>query len=128
MQRSIDTGGTQAGFAARLRILALALLLPAFAFAQGGAPTANPRLASLGIEVWPEYDRPAALVILKGTLAEGADADITVIHPELAWTVDVKAFCSRGKNSPFHGHKMKGRAVLTIVNGTIKYDGLASNP
>jgi hypothetical protein len=71
MQPSIGNGGAQAGLAARLRILALALLLlPAFAFAQGGAPKGNPRLASLAIEVWPEYDRPAALVILKGALAE----------------------------------------------------------
>ena len=56
-----------------LRMIALALLvLPAFALAQtGGAPKDNPRLASLNIEIWPEYDRPAALVILRGALAEG---------------------------------------------------------
>ena len=71
MQPSIDIGGARAGFGARIRILVLALLLlPAFAFAQGGAPKGNPRLASLAIEVWPEYDRPAALVILKGALAD----------------------------------------------------------
>ena len=47
------------------------LLLPALALAQaGGVPKGNPRLASLGIEIWPEYDRPGALVILKGALAE----------------------------------------------------------
>jgi len=69
---------------------------------------------------------PARILNLpKGTLAKGADADITVIHPELAWTVNVQAFRSRGKNSPFSGRKMKGRAVLTIVGGDIKYDGLA---
>ncbi len=51
--------------------LALALLLPALVHAQAAA-TANPRLASLGIEIWPEYDRPAALVILRGALAEDA--------------------------------------------------------
>jgi hypothetical protein len=60
-------------FAARMRMIALALLvLPAFALAQtGGVPKGNPRLASLNIEIWPEYDRPAALVILRGALAEG---------------------------------------------------------
>lgn len=72
---------------------------------------------------------PARILNLrKGTLEKGADADLTVINPELTWTVDVKAFCSRGKNSPFHGRKMKGRAVLTVVNGSVKYDGLASKP
>ena len=70
---------------------------------------------------------PARILNLpKGTLIKGSDADITVIHPDLSWTVNVKAFHSRGKNSPFSGRKMKGRAVLTIVGGDIKYDGLAS--
>jgi len=67
---------------------------------------------------------PARILGLpKGTLKEGADADITVIDPNLKWIVDVKAFRSRGKNSPFHGHPMQGRAVLTIVGGEIKFDG-----
>ncbi len=40
------------------------------AAAGSDAPAANPRLASLQIEIWPEYDRPAAaLVILRGQLA-----------------------------------------------------------
>jgi dihydroorotase len=67
---------------------------------------------------------PARILNLpKGTLKVGVDADITVIDPKLKWTVDVKAFRSRGKNSPFHGREMQGRAVLTIVGGDIKYDG-----
>jgi hypothetical protein len=71
--RRIDADRAQARFAARLVMLALALLMPSTqALAQaGGASKANPRLASLNIEVWPEYDRPAALVILRGELAEG---------------------------------------------------------
>ncbi len=65
---------------------------------------------------------PARILNLpKGTLKHGADADITVIDPQLKWTVDVKAFCSRGKNSPFHGREMQGKAILTIVGGEIKY-------
>jgi len=59
--------------AASLCMIAVALLvMPAFASAQtGGARKDNPRLASLNIEIWPEYDRPAALVILRGAVAEG---------------------------------------------------------
>ena len=65
---------------------------------------------------------PARILNLsKGTLKAGSDGDITVIDPQLKWTVDVKAFCSRGKNSPFHGRQMQGRAVLTIVGGDIKF-------
>ena len=88
-------------------------------------------LVQEGVLTFPELIakmscNPARILNLpKGTLAKGADADITVIHPEIAWTVNVQAFRSRGKNSPFSGRKMKGRAVLTIVGGDIKYDGLA---
>lgn len=65
---------------------------------------------------------PARILNLsKGTLETGADADITVIDPQLNWTVDVQSFCSRGKNSPFHGWEMQGKAILTIVGGEIKY-------
>ena len=67
---------------------------------------------------------PARILNLpKGTLEVGADADITVIDPQLKWFVDVQAFRSRGKNSPFHGRRMQGKAILTIVGGEIKYDG-----
>lgn len=81
------------------------------------------------ILTWPELVakmslNPASILNLpKGTLKAGADADITVIDPQLKWTVDVQAFCSRGKNSPFHGRKMQGKAILTIVGGEIKFDG-----
>ena len=82
-----------------------------------------------GVLSWPELiakmsTNPARILNLpKGTLKAGADGDITVIDPQIQWTVDVKAFRSRGKNSPFNGHQMQGRAVLTIVGGEIKYDG-----
>jgi dihydroorotase len=67
---------------------------------------------------------PARILNLpKGTLEAGADADITVIDPQLKWIADVQVFRSRGKNSPFHGRQMQGRAILTIVGGEIKYDG-----
>jgi zinc ribbon protein len=46
------------------------MAVPALAAAtSGNAAGTNPRLASLQIEIWPEYDRPAALVILRGELA-----------------------------------------------------------
>ena len=64
----------RASLAARIAALAFAvLLLPALAADPpgAGAPKANPRLANLQIEIWPEFDRPAALVILKGEIAAG---------------------------------------------------------
>lgn len=66
---------------------------------------------------------PARILrIDKGTLKPGADADVTIIDPAKAWTVDVKTFRSKSRNCPFDGWKMKGKAVATIVGGEIKYD------
>jgi dihydroorotase len=61
---------------------------------------------------------PARLLKLgAGTLSIGAEADITLIDPEMQWTVDVAKFQSGSRNSPFDGWKLKGRAVRTIVGG-----------
>ena len=54
-----------------------------------------------------------------GTLGEGAPADVTVIDPELEWTVDVNKFYTRGRHSPFNGRQLRGKAVLTVVDGRI---------
>ena len=63
---------------------------------------------------------PAAILkIDKGALAAGSDADITIIDPGAAWTVDSSRFKSKSRNTPFNGWKLKGRAVRTIVGGRI---------
>ncbi len=61
---------------------------------------------------------PAQLLKLdRGTLSLGAVADITLINPDLEWTVDKEASLSRSRNTPFHGWELKGRAVRTFVGG-----------
>lgn len=61
---------------------------------------------------------PARLLRLdRGTLAVGAPADVTVIDPDLEWTVNREGMESRSRNTPFHGRELKGRAVRTIVAG-----------
>ncbi len=52
-----------------------------------------------------------------GVLEEGAAADITIIDPEKSWVVDENEFYTRGTHSPFKGRNLKGKAVMTIVNG-----------
>jgi dihydroorotase len=69
---------------------------------------------------------PARLLRLEGgRLREGGPADITVINPRLEWEVDPGEFLSRSRNSPFTGRRLKGRAVCTIVNGSVVYRGSA---
>jgi dihydroorotase len=61
---------------------------------------------------------PARLLkINAGTLSIGAPADVTLIDPDLEWTVKIDKFESASRNSPFDGWKLKGRAVRTIVRG-----------
>ena len=61
---------------------------------------------------------PARLLkISAGTLSIGAPADVTLIDPDLEWTVKIDKFESASRNSPFDGWKLKGRAVRTIVGG-----------
>jgi dihydroorotase len=63
---------------------------------------------------------PATILTLgKGTLSVGVDADITIIDPDIEWTVDASQFRSKSRNTPFNGWKLKGRAVRTIVGGKI---------
>lgn len=64
--------------------------------------------------------KPAEIFGLNaGCLKAGAPADITVIDPELEWVVDGKKFYTKGSHSPFIGKKLKGKAVMTIVDGKV---------
>ena len=65
---------------------------------------------------------PARIVRLeRGTLREGAVADVTVIDPTHEWTIDTEQFASKSRNCPFHGWKVKGRSTHTIVDGRLKW-------
>lgn len=64
--------------------------------------------------------QPARILgLAEGTLAVGAPADLTVIDPEMEWTVEPQQFYTRGKATPFAGRKLRGRAVMTVVDGKI---------
>ena len=62
-----------------------------------------------------------ALGIPRGTLDVGCVADVTVIDPELKWTLVASALSSKSKNTPFDGWKMKGAATHTLVDGRIVF-------
>lgn len=66
--------------------------------------------------------KPAQLVRLpKGTLAVGADADVTIIDTEREWTYDVAKSASKSRNSPFDGWPLRGKATTTVVGGKIAW-------
>jgi len=54
----------------------------------------------------------------------GQKADLTIIDLDRKFIVDVQKFQSISKNSPFHGWELKGKAVMTIINGRIVFDDL----
>jgi dihydroorotase len=54
-----------------------------------------------------------------GTLEAGADADITIIDPAAAWTVDPAQFAGKGRNTPFAGRVLQGLPYATIVCGRL---------
>ncbi len=85
----------------------------AFKLVQEGTLTLSEAVRKLSIN-------PSEILKLnKGSLAVGADADLTIIDPNIEWTVDASQFRSKSKNTPFNGWKLKGRAVQTIVGGKI---------
>lgn len=59
-----------------------------------------------------------------GSLHTGAVADITVVDPDRKYTFSVEECFSRGKNSPFDGWELQGKAALTIVGGKVTHSEL----
>jgi len=65
---------------------------------------------------------PARILgIPKGTLAVGAEADVTIIDPDVRWTVDPAEFRSKSRNTPFAGWQLQGRAETVLVGGCVKF-------
>ncbi len=55
----------------------------------------------------------------RGELKVGGVGDVTVIDPDREWTSDREQTASKSRNNPFHGWRMKGKAVLTVVGGKV---------
>lgn len=67
------------------------------------------------------YNPAKVLGIDKGDISVGKVADITIIDPNAEYKIDVNEFVSKGKNTPFHGKKVKGKVVRTMVAGDTVY-------
>ncbi|MBQ3642549.1 dihydroorotase [bacterium] len=55
----------------------------------------------------------------QGEIKEGCKANLTVIDLNKEWSVNASEFKSKCRISPFDGHKLKGKAIKTIINGKI---------
>jgi len=99
-------------------IIGLETALPlSLKLVQDGVLTINQMISKL-------TDAPSEILKLgKGTLKIGSAADVAVWDPEKEITVDREKFHSKAKNCPFHGWKLNGSVLYTIVNGEVVYTG-----
>lgn len=67
-------------------------------------------------------EAPAKVIgVPKGTLANGADADVTIADLAYRYDVDKHTFLSKSQNTPFHGRSVQGRVCHTVVKGELVY-------
>ena len=59
----------------------------------------------------------------KGSVSEGKTADLVIFDPRKEYEIDKNTFFSKGKNTPFHGWKVKGEVACTMVGGKVVYEG-----
>jgi dihydroorotase len=74
--------------------------------------------------------RPAAIGRVRGhggAIAVGAPANLTLVDPSGAWTVDPDALASKSRNTPFAGRTLPARVVATLLGGrpTVENGALA---
>ncbi|MFP6780371.1 MAG: dihydroorotase, partial [Gammaproteobacteria bacterium] len=56
-----------------------------------------------------------------GSLSPGLPGDICVFDPNLEWTPTSENLLSVGKNTPFLGQPMRGKTLMTLVDGRVVY-------
>ncbi len=61
------------------------------------------------------------LGIEKSSIEVGAKADLCVVDTEYEWTVDPEKLRSKARNAVFKGKKFKGKPVMTICSGGVRF-------
>lgn len=61
------------------------------------------------------------LRINAGSLKQGANADIALVDINKEWTVDPDKLHGKSKNTPFKGMTLKGKVVMTVLDGEVVY-------
>jgi Dihydroorotase and related cyclic amidohydrolases len=79
----------------------------------------------IGLEKLSEMlsDAPAKRLGLKtGLIKERYPADLVLVDLNWEGKLNPKEFVSKSKNNPFGGETLKGKVMMTMVKGEIKYD------
>ncbi|MEM0057120.1 MAG: dihydroorotase family protein [Candidatus Geothermarchaeota archaeon] len=75
---------------------------------------------------------PAKLIGISGKVGlikTGYIGNLTVVDLSSEYKIDAYKFYSKAKHSPFHGWKVFGKIVATIVRGeTVFHEGIVANP
>ena len=67
---------------------------------------------------------PRRVFRLGGGLGPGLPADIAVLDLDNEYTIDSRDFLSKGKSTPFDGWRVRGRVVMTLMDGKAVYNSL----
>ena len=68
------------------------------------------------------YNPAKILGLDKGVVEAGKAADLVVFDAEKEYVINPETFCSKSKNTPFGGKKVKGQVCATIVAGQVVYE------
>lgn len=77
---------------------------------------------------WPRLiaaltSNPAKILgIDRGSLAIGSVADVVLIDPDRAWAIVPGRFHSKSRNCPFSEWRVRGKVIIVIAGGDIKYE------
>ena len=61
-------------------------------------------------------------VWLEDAIDDFNTTDFKVIYKNKEYEIDKNTFLSKGKNTPFHGRKVKGEVAYTLVIGNVVYE------
>jgi len=57
----------------------------------------------------------------RGLILPGCAANLAILDTEAVWIVEPGKFFSRGKNSPFAGHQLYGKILMTFITGKVAF-------
>lgn len=82
----------------------------------------HPGKISIGQLIALMSSKPARIISKPlGRIRAGAAADLTLFDPDCEWTYRAADGCSRSRNSPFDGWKLRGAVTATIVQGRVVF-------